>query len=205
MTFRTSFRRFFPFLILLFCCACGNRKNAGATFHTNMGDIRVRLFDSTPGHRDHFLSAFKHPSADTLECFRVERDFAIQFGTLPGNTSAAPDLKPEIEAPLRGGALVAALADSNNGSHGARFFIAMDRQQTDASLDAIEKKQNLHFTPEERIIYKKYGGLPQLHGQYTVFGEVTEGMEVAQKIAALPRDANGRPLVEVRVRVEIGE
>ena len=192
MNFQTHFHRFL-LLFMLFLFACEQRKNARAILHTSMGEIRVQLFDSIPWHRDNFLSSLHRASADTLICYRVERDFAIQFGPPPEKALPENALKAEIEAPIRGGALVAALAGQNNLSDGAGFFIAMDHPQTDASLDAIEKKQNLHFTPEERNIYKKYGGLPQLHGQYAVFGQVTEGMDVAQKIAALPSDANGWP------------
>ncbi|MBP6826394.1 MAG: peptidylprolyl isomerase [Saprospiraceae bacterium] len=193
MIFRTPF---LPLLLLL-CCSCGRRKNACVVLHTNMGDIKVRLFDSTPGHRDHFLASFTGNPADTLLFYRVERDFTIQFGPPPGKTPPGHRPNPEIEAPLSGGALVSASAGPNKLPDGTNFFIVMDHPQTDASLDAVEKKRNLHFTPEERAAYKKYGGQPLLHGQYTVFGEVTAGMEVAQKIAALPRDANARPLQRV--------
>lgn len=190
-------------LIWLFYCACGQTPDTHATLHTNMGDIRIQLSGSTPGHRKHFLSSFNRSPADSLVCFHVERDFAVQFGPAPGKAISGPVLKPEIAAPLRGGALAAAQAGQNGHSNGAGFFITLDRTQTDISLDAIEKKRNLHFTPEERNAYKKYGGLPQLHGQYSVFGQVTEGMDVVQKIAALPRDAMGRPLVEVWGWVEV--
>lgn len=191
--------RIFP---LLFLAACGAGKNARAVLHTSMGDIRVRLFDSTPEHRDYFLDTFGQAPADTLLFYRIERDFVIQFDESARKQAPAADLKPETQSPLLGGSLAAAGIDSTGHSARAGFFIVLGRPQTDASLDAVERKRSLHFTPEERKLYKKYGGLPQLHGRYSVFGQVTEGIEVAQKIAALPRDADGRPLQEVRVWVE---
>lgn len=191
----------FLLIVALFCLvfSCWQEKNAQAVLHTSMGDIRVRLFDSTPRHRDNFIFLAEKRTADTLLFHRVQRDFAIQFG-LEGQKSA---LKAEVKAALLTGALAAAKADSLQNSDGTDFFIVLGRPQTDTSLDEIEGKTSLRFSQKERELYKKHGGLPQLHGQYTVFGEVTEGLEVAQKIAALPRDERGRPLQEVKVWVEI--
>jgi peptidyl-prolyl cis-trans isomerase B (cyclophilin B) len=198
------------FFILCLFAACQQEKNAQAVIHTSLGDIRVRLFDSAPRHRDNFIFLAEKNPADTLVFYRIQRDFAIQFGPVPDLLTHNFILKPEIEAPLLTGALAAAKAmptgrqaDSLQLSDGTDFFIVLGRPQTDASLGEIERKTSVRFSQKEREQYKKYGGLPQLHGQYTVFGEVTEGLEVAQKIAALPRDANGRPLQEVKLWVEI--
>lgn len=196
-------RFFLIFFIFCFVSACLEEKNAQAVIHTSMGDIRVRLFDSTPRHRDNFIFLAEKNRADTLLFYRIQRDFAIQFGPEPDSLVHDFILEPEIEAPLLTGALAAAKADSLQNSDGTDFFIVLGRPQTAASLDEVEKKTAVDFSQKERNLYKKHGGLPQLHGQYTVFGEVTEGLEVAQKIAALPRDANGRPLQEVKVWVEI--
>ncbi|MCA1760418.1 MAG: peptidylprolyl isomerase, partial [Bacteroidales bacterium] len=58
------------------------------------------------------------------------------------------------------------------------------------------------FTDEQREIYTTFGGYPSLDGDYTVFGEVTEGMEVVDKIAALETDQNNRPLQDVKMEIE---
>ncbi len=200
------FERFpFVFLLLSLFFSCRQEKNAQAVIHTSMGDIRVRLFDSTPRHRDNFIFLAENNPADTLVFYRIERDFAIQFGPEPDSLAHDFVLEPEIEAPLLSGALAAAKADTSRFSDGTDFFLVLGRPQTDASLDEIERRTSVRFTQEERNLYKKQGGLPQLNGQYTVFGEITEGLEVAQKIAALPRDAKGRPLQEVKVWIEIRE
>ncbi|MBV6440779.1 MAG: peptidylprolyl isomerase [Haliscomenobacteraceae bacterium CHB4] len=183
--------------------SCGQNENAYAVIHTSMGDIRVRLFDSTPRHRDNFISLAEHNAGDTLLFYRIERDFAIQFGPDPDEMVHDFALEPEIEAPLLTGALAAVKADSLLLSDGTDFFIVLGRPQTDASLDEMERKMSIRFSEKERDLYKKHGGLPQLHGQYTVFGEVTAGMEVAEKIAALPRDEKKMPLQQVKVRVEV--
>lgn len=192
--------------IALLCLffSCGQNKNAHTVLHTSMGDIRVRLFDSTPKHRDNFIFLTENSSAaDTLLFYRIERDFAIQFGPPPGGLAHDYIIEQEIEAPILTGALVAVKADSLLFSDGTDFFIVLGRSQTDASLDDIEKKTSTHFSQKERNLYKKHGGLPQMHGQHTVFGQVAEGLDIAHRIAALPRDERGRPLQEVKLWVEI--
>ena len=56
------------------------------------------------------------------------------------------------------------------------------------------------MTPEVRDIYKKVGGTPHLDGQYTVFGQVLEGLEVVDRIQRLAVDAHDRPLADVHIR-----
>ncbi len=195
--------RLLSLFILFLFAACGQDKNVHAILHTGMGDISIELFNSTPHHRDNFLMLFDRPEADTLTFYRIERDFAIQFGPTPDSTQHDVAIEPEISAPMLGGALAAPLAGQGDYSDGTDFFIVMDRPQDDASLDRAEQKIGRRLDARVRASYRKYGGLPQLHGKHTVFGRVTGGMEVAQKIAALPRDADGRPLQEVRVWVEV--
>ena len=199
MPFRTLF-----FLLLPMFFACRSERQVQAVLHTDMGDIRVRLFDNTPEHRDNFVAAAGFLRDDSLEFYRVERDYSIQFGVWPVD-SIGHDLsvKAEIKALPIGGALAAVPAENGKFSDGTDFFIVLDHVQTDASLDALEKKLDCRFAADERQAYKKHGGLPQLQGHATIFGEVVQGMEVAQRIAAVPRDAGGHPLTVIRVRIEL--
>ena len=77
---------------------------------------------------------------------------------------------------------------------------------SDGQLDWAQKRLNEHtdstvqMTPEVRQMYKEVGGSPHLDGQYTVFGQVLDGLDVVERIQRQPVDANDRPLVDVRIR-----
>jgi cyclophilin family peptidyl-prolyl cis-trans isomerase len=54
--------------------------------------------------------------------------------------------------------------------------------------------------PEDRAVYETIGGAPLLDGEYTVFGEVIQGMEVVEKIIAVDTDDNNRPIQDVKIK-----
>jgi peptidyl-prolyl cis-trans isomerase B (cyclophilin B) len=80
---------------------------------------------------------------------------------------------------------------------------AFNRRITDinARIDSVVRATPGHllFTPEQREAYTTLGGCPHLDGQYTVFGELTEGIEVLDAIARQPRDAHDRPKKDIRI------
>jgi peptidyl-prolyl cis-trans isomerase B (cyclophilin B) len=88
-------------------------------------------------------------------------------------------------------------------SSGSQFYIVQGRTFSDAELDQIEKRINKVYTDEQREVYKTEGGTPFLDGNYTVFGEVYEGMDVVDKIAKVTRDRNDRPLEDVSMTVTL--
>lgn len=200
--------------LVLFCCivgpffallsACRTDKGQAVILHTGKGDIHVLLSGQTPEHCADFIAALQLPRKYSLTFYHIERDFAIHFGSGAAADSLRHAGALEFEAgdlPL-GGSLASVALEPGKRSESGNYFLILDRPQTDASLDALEKKTGRTFSPAERSAYKKYGGLPQLQGQVTVFGRVTEGLDVAQSIAAMPRDAMGRPLERVAVWIE---
>jgi cyclophilin family peptidyl-prolyl cis-trans isomerase len=89
---------------------------------------------------------------------------------------------------------------ANNDREGFNQKVAEIRMQVDSLIDA--QGLGFNFTDEQREIYTTVGGYPSLDGDYTVFGEVVEGMEVVDQIAAVETDENDRPLQNVKMEIE---
>lgn len=128
-------------------------------------------------------------------------------GTRLGNGAAGMTRIPaEFKSSLfhKKGALAAA-RDGNpeKASSACQFYLVEGKVQTEEQLNMIEQRNGLKYTPEQRAVYTSIGGTPQLDNNYTVFGEVISGLEVINKIVNVPRDANNRPLGDVRMRMEI--
>jgi len=63
----------------------------------------------------------------------------------------------------------------------------------------------LKFSEEQRKAYTTIGGYPSLDNNYTIFGEVTEGLDVIDKIAQQPTDQNNRPLKDIKFKITLAE
>ena len=90
-------------------------------------------------------------------------------------------------------------------SSSSQFYIVWGRQMTDGQLDRAQQRvaagTNGRVTiPDSlRTLYKSVGGTPHLDGQYTVFGRVTEGLDVVDRIQRVATDSMARPLEDVRI------
>lgn len=189
---------------------------------TTMGNIRIELYNETPLHRDNFLKLVAEGYYDGNLWHRVIGDFMIQTGDSTsrhaepgrsvGNYSPDYTLPAEIVFPKffhKRGALAAAReGDSVNPereSSSAQFYIVIGKNFGEMSLDRyqerIDKATNgtVKLTDDIRDYYRKIGGTPWLDGQYTVFGEVVEGLDVAQKIDYVRTDDYDRPIDDVKI------
>jgi len=186
---------------------------------TTEGTIILRLFDSTPLHRDNFLRLVKSGYFDSLLFHRVIHYFMIQGGdpkskdALPGqplgDSSAPYTLPAEFRVSLfhkRGVLAAARESDDVNpqkASSGSQFYIVQGKKYTDSQLDSVEIKRLKRKIPEyQREVYKSLGGTPFLDQNYTIFGEVVSGMETVDKIAAGATSKGNdmdRPLQDVRI------
>lgn len=200
--------------IALWLHSCQSDPHTYAVIETDYGNIEVKLYNTTPKHRDNFIKLAREGFYDSLLFHRVIPEFMIQGGD-PDSKHAAPGqvlgqggpgytLEPEIGAPHFRGALAAArLPDQVNPekrSSGSQFYIVVGRKWTDAELDAIEQQNNITYNEVQRQMYKEKGGTPFLDGNYTVFGEVVKGMEVVDRIATAARDKANRPLQDIRIK-----
>ena len=173
---------------------------------TSMGDIIIRLSDSTPLHRDNFLKLVKVGFYDSILFHRVIKDFMIQGGDPATKNTQAGGPRYTIPAEFRKslfhkkGVIAAARNDNpEKASSGSQFYITQGKVYTDAGLDSLENGRIGKKIPAEyRAAYKTVGGVPHLDFGYTVYGEVVKGIETVDKIAAVQTNRD-RPLSDVQI------
>lgn len=242
-----------------------------AVIETNLGNMKVKLYNDTPLHRDNFIRLAKAGHYDGTLFYRVIKNFVIQGGSsdsknaIPGQTIGFGKPIPLVaeihpEHYHKKGALAAPRQPDRvnffKESDISQFYIVQGRKYTSEELDLIEKQVNIpikkaiqrkYYTPgkktlldtlrkqkkvkefreiaekikqdiafewnantdkiympdEKREAYIQQGGIHHLDKEYTVFGEVVEGLEVIDKIASLPTDSSDRPLTDVKIKVRI--
>ena len=188
---------------------------------TTYGDIVVKLYNETPKHRDNFLKLVKEGTYDGVLFHRVIQNFMIQGGDpnsrnakkgeMLGNGELGYTLPAEFVPSLyhKKGALAAARqADQVNPekrSSSCQFYIVQGEKWDAEKLKRVETSMGKSFTKEQAEVYATLGGTPFLDGDYTVFGEVVEGLEVVDKIAAVACGPMNRPLEDVKMKMTIIE
>lgn len=196
--------------------------------NTTAGRIVVELYNETPLHRDNFLKLVREHYYDSLLFHRVIAGFMIQGGdpdsrkaedrtVVLGDGGPSYAIRAEFRPELihRKGALAAARESDDvnpeKASSGSQFYIVQGRTWLPADLRQLEAKMNakrpdstaVHYTQEQVDTYQKVGGTPHLDGNYTVFGQVLEGLDVLDLIAGQPTDGNDRPLTDVRMWMRV--
>ena len=187
-----------------------NKPETLVVIHTQFGDMMAVLYNDTPKHRDNFIKLIKEGWYNGSTFHRVIKGFMIQGG---GNKDGKVDPGYTISAEIRPnhfhkkGALAAARegdkVNPEKCSSGSQFYIVQGQVVTDAYLDAVSARTGHVFTKEERETYKTIGGAPHLDGGYTVFGELLSGFDVLDKIASVKTDARDKPLVPVKMTIEV--
>ena len=193
---------------------------------TTAGNILVTLYDDTPKHRDNFLRLCNEQFYDSLLFHRVIKNFMIQGGD-PDSRHAEPgvtlgegstdstivaeffDADGHLLHPHKRGALAAAReGDSENPerrSSGCQFYIVWGKTYATQQLyqigDKVEAATDHRVTMTDELLdlYRKVGGVPHLDGQYTVFGEVSEGLDVVEHIQQALTDDYDRPIDDIRI------
>lgn len=258
-------KKAFILLGLFFTAACSSpsgNENIYVSIRTTLGDIKIRLYDNTPVHRENFIKLINSGFYEGISFHRVIKNFMIQAGdpsTKDISSSNLPDSIKTYTLPAefnklnfhKKGALAAARQSNDVNpemrSSGTQFYIVQGVRLSDDELNQAELRINSNmkqsqfsrfiketsdsvrltgtnitdaeiqslasvkmfkflssykdykFSEEQRNIYKSLGGTPGLDGSYTVFGEVTEGLNVVDKIAEVATDRNDRPVDDVRI------
>ncbi len=178
---------------------------------TTFGDIKVLLYNETPLHRDNFIKLTEEGFYNGSIFHRVINTFMIQGGGGPdGTTDAGYTVKAEIlnEFCHKKGALSAArMPDQINPqkeSSGSQFYLVQGTVMTEYQISQVEQQKGIKYTKEQKDAYTTIGGTPHLDRDYTVFGEVYEGLDVIDKIAAVPTSGrHNRPKEDVIMQVKI--
>ena len=217
------------FLLVMVALACNPKLSNGlrkkdlmkdVSVLTSKGEIVLRLYDSTPLHRDNFLKLSKQHYFDSILFHRVIKGFMIQAGDPNskraekgkplGNSGPDYTVPAEIIPSLfhRKGVLAAARTGDDvnpkRASSGSQFYIVQGKVHTDASLDSVEtfRLKGRKIPLAHRQVYKTIGGAPHLDQSYTIFGEVVKGLSVVDSIASVSTSKGpdrDRPLEDVRI------
>lgn len=248
--------------VLLSCSSSGINQNNFVSVKTTIGDLKIRLYNETPVHRDNFIRLVNMGFYDGLSFHRVINEFMIQAGdglTRSSGTAVYNDtmntytIAAEFNPLLfhKKGALAAAREGNDVNpemrSSGTQFYIVQGKSFTNEELNVVERKINnnikqalflkilkhvtdschnsglnlseaeiqervslrLFYTmekageykipAEQRDAYMNSGGTPGLDATYTVFGEVVEGLEIVDRIAAVKTDQNDKPETDIRI------
>jgi cyclophilin family peptidyl-prolyl cis-trans isomerase len=250
------------FTTVVACNAPGGNQNTFILIKTTAGDIKVKLYDATPKHRDNFIKLVNSGFYDGVSFHRIIKNFMIQAGdpaTRTANGITFPDSIKTYTIPAefnsqyfhKKGALAAARQGNDINpemrSSGTQFYIVQGEKYTDENLNMSEQMINNNIKqgmfsklihqvadsiratgasatdaqvqeiatvkmfdyltsynpvkiPEEhRNVYKTAGGTPRLDNTYTVFGEVTEGLDIVDRIAAVTTDSGDKPIEDVKI------
>jgi peptidyl-prolyl cis-trans isomerase B (cyclophilin B) len=178
--------------------------------HTDLGDIKVALYNDTPKHRDNFVKLVKAGFYNGSPFHRVIKGFMVQGGGAP---AGLPEMSDRVSAEFvpahihKKGALCAArMGDQVNPkkeSSGSQFYIVQGTKVSAEQLNQYDQKRTVKYTAEQRTVYTTIGGTPFLDGDYTVFGEVIEGLDVIDKIAAVQTGAGDKPVKELKMTMKV--
>lgn len=167
------------------------------------GTFKARLFpEAAPQAVENFVELASEGKYDGVPFHRVVEDFMIQSGdtTLNGGDGKSiygTGFPIELNSSLHHytGALAMARTSSKSSGQSTQFYIVSNesaKEYSDADWDALEKQLGVTFDNNTREKYEQYGGAPSLDMSYTVFGQVFEGQDVVDAIAAATVEVNSQ-------------
>jgi peptidyl-prolyl cis-trans isomerase B (cyclophilin B) len=194
---------------------------------TSEGTVRLKLYNETPLHRDNFKKLVENRFYDGIKFHRVIKGFMAQAGDPNskkddfkgqlGQNSEGETIPSEIHPNLfhKKGALSAARMGDNvnpeKKSSGSQFYIVQGQKLTLKQLTQMENRinqkqknyqqteDNFQFSDAAKKVYQEVGGTPFLDNGYTVFGEISQGIEIIDKICSVKTAKGDQPVSAVTI------
>lgn len=209
-------KNLFFICIVLSIISCAPKQEL-VLVETDYGNMKISLYDSTPLHRDNFKKLVKEGYYDGTLFHRVIKGFMIQGGDPDSKGASATQrlgsggpgyrVDAEIGAYHFKGTVAAARtggpSNPEKKSSGSQFYIVQGRPTPAAQLQQMAAQKGITYSPEDIARYEANGGTPGLDNDYTVFGEVVEGLDVIDKIAAVQTAPGDRPVKDVEMKLSI--
>lgn len=183
-----------------------------AVIKTNRGDMTFVLFpEVAPKAVENFVTHAKDGYYDGLIFHRIIKDFMIQGGDPTGTGCGGESVwgksfedEFSIDARNYYGAL--SMANSGPNTNGSQFFIVQAKSVPENLLAQMEQLKEQGYPQECIDNYKEVGGTPWLDFHHTVFGQIVDGKDVLENIAAVQTGPNDKPIYDVVIdTVEISE
>ncbi|WP_437917745.1 peptidylprolyl isomerase [Sphingobacterium sp. LRF_L2] len=202
------------FFIALIITTTLNAQSHKLLFETDYGSFKVLLYDFTPKHRDLILEAIANDVYQDALFNRVIENFVVQGGEHDIDIErrealdpkgGKPRLAPEFDSRAfhKMGALGAG-RDNNleKASFLNQIYFVVGKPITNEMLKELEEKKGITYTNEQRKVYLDQGGQPRLDHDYTVFGEVYEGLNTLMKISQAKTDSADYPIKAIPFRIK---
>jgi peptidyl-prolyl cis-trans isomerase B (cyclophilin B) len=220
-------QKLFYLSLIIFLVSCSATKNTNkdvpknnfVKIETDSGTMIAHLSNKTPLTTRNFIKLVKQHFYDGLLFHRVIKGFMIQGGdpdskkAKAGQVLGEGGLKYTVPAEFdtslfhqKGALAMARESDDVNpkkASSSTQFYIVAGRTFTDKEMDKIEEKFKIKIPESHRIIYRTMGGAPFLDMNYTIFGQIVDGLDVIDKIADAARDENNRPLTDIGMKITL--
>jgi len=178
-------------------------KTVTATIKTTKGDIVIELFpELAPKTVENFTQLAKAEYYNGIIFHRVIPDFMIQSGDPSGTGYGGRSIwgqpfEDEFSDKLFHFRGALSMANAGVNTNGSQFFIVTQQTIHEVRFEQLERAG---FPAEIIEAYKEKGGSPGLDGRHTVFGQVREGLDVAEAISQVERTPMDKPVEDVVIQ-----